>query len=422
MKRLMWIRLLLAALLVLNPAVPVFAQSGGNCAVFRTWNTGDSVTAGDLNSSFNQAAVLNSTLDCVDGYSDSAGNMNSSVNPWAATDTTSAATNARGEIERLRYILENTFGWANWYRRDTSIDFATGVNLDGVGLGRHITGVALHTWSGSNVWPAITSVQSHTTGLMWGMPGGYGVSPTGSGRANHLAIMVDATADSGRFCCASGQTNARTWYAFHASAMTFHHTAALRFAHSNSMMGNGQYGHVTALQVSTIVNDTVNTPLNNAGWSDGNDRLIVGHAGTVLQMVGYGASHVALGAGSSLVLGRHVGTLPAVTPVANALYADSIVKAWVNFDGMTGAPVGQSFNVASVARNSLGNYSITWQRAFLDLHYAVGGSAFCTGATCIFSFDPNEIRTTTVIRLNIVDVTGAPRECLFCQVIVVGRQ
>ena len=64
--------LLLSLLIVIGPVPWVFAQSGGNCSVFRSWITGDSLTAGDLNSSFTQAAVTNGTMDCVDGYSDAA--------------------------------------------------------------------------------------------------------------------------------------------------------------------------------------------------------------------------------------------------------------------------------------------------------------------------------------------------------------
>jgi len=33
---------MLAFLLVLVPLSPVFAQSGGNCSIFRAWITGDS--------------------------------------------------------------------------------------------------------------------------------------------------------------------------------------------------------------------------------------------------------------------------------------------------------------------------------------------------------------------------------------------
>lgn len=34
--------ILLSVGLILAPVSPVLAQSGGNCSVFRSWNTGDS--------------------------------------------------------------------------------------------------------------------------------------------------------------------------------------------------------------------------------------------------------------------------------------------------------------------------------------------------------------------------------------------
>jgi len=260
----MW---LVACLMLLNP-IGVYAQSGGNCSTFRSWNTGDSLTAGDLNSSFTTVGVTNLVLSCVDSYSDSVANMQSATNPYAS-DSESLATSAQGELERLRYILQDVFGWANWYRRDTSIDFAQGTGIDGVGQGRHVTAVGFHSWSGSLRWPAITSVAAHTSGIFW---------PA----AHHLTISFDSTSNSGMF--GSGQTNARSWYNFHADALTLHHTAALRVAHSLSQMGNGQYGHITVLRVTS---GSTQEP-NRFGFQKGNDQLVFGHARTTMRIEGTG--------------------------------------------------------------------------------------------------------------------------------------
>jgi len=249
---------LLAVLLFGWQPIGVFAQSGGNCSTFRSWNTGDSLTAGDLNSSFTTVGVTNVTLDCVDSYSDSVANMQSATNPYAS-DSESLATNARGEIERLRYILQDVFGWANWYRRDTSVDFAQGTGIDGVGQGRHVTAVGFHAWSGSLRWPSITSVAAHTSGIFWPF-------------AHHLAVGIDGTSNEARWGLPSNtvqQNNARTWYVFHAEAFTMHHTAALRFSSSEGPMGNGQRGHVTALRLQV-----------GGGFAD--DAVILGHKGSRL--------------------------------------------------------------------------------------------------------------------------------------------
>jgi hypothetical protein len=53
------------------------------------------------------------------------------------------------------------------------------------------------------------------------------------------------------------------------------------------------------------------------------------------------------------------------------------VKGWVHFDGDTGdtATVKDSHNVTSVARNSEGNYTITWATDFGSVNYCCVGSS-----------------------------------------------
>ena len=205
---------------------------------------------------------------CVDDLSSNIAEMQTTVSPYSA-GSVSLATTLAGEIHRLRFVLANAFGWTDWYLRDSNIDFNhTATGIQGSGLGRHVTAIALHTWSGSVRWPALTSVEAHTSGIFY---------PA----AHHLALGFDATSDSGRF--GSGQTNARTYFAFHATAMTIHHTAALRFAHSTAGMNNGQYGHVTALRISRVLGD--GAP-NSFGFQEGNDQLIFGHITSLLAFEG----------------------------------------------------------------------------------------------------------------------------------------
>jgi hypothetical protein len=51
-----------------------------------------------------------------------------------------------------------------------------------------------------------------------------------------------------------------------------------------------------------------------------------------------------------------------------------IAKAWVNFNGTTGAINGTAFNVSSVTRNASGNYSINFTTAMPNANYA---GSFC---------------------------------------------
>ena len=208
---------------------------------------------------------------CIDDLSSNTAEMQTTVSPYSA-GSVSLATTLAGEIHRLRFVLANALGWTDWYLRDSNIDFNhTATGIQGSGLGRHVTAVALHTWSGFRQgaprpaqYPAITSVADHWTGIAWPAVG-------------HMSVVIgDGNANGG----VQGGIEA---YRFHAAAMTLHHTAALRFAHSTSQMGNGQYGHVTAIRLSRVAGD--GAP-NSFGFQEGNDQLIFGHAASLLAFEG----------------------------------------------------------------------------------------------------------------------------------------
>lgn len=53
-------------------------------------------------------------------------------------------------------------------------------------------------------------------------------------------------------------------------------------------------------------------------------------------------------------------------------------RAWVNFNGVTTATIRASYNVSSVVRNAVGDYTINFTNALADANYAVsvGGSSY----------------------------------------------
>lgn len=53
----------LACALLFAPVVPALAQ--GPCSVFRSWVTGDSLTASDLSTSFSTIGVTNMEFSCL---------------------------------------------------------------------------------------------------------------------------------------------------------------------------------------------------------------------------------------------------------------------------------------------------------------------------------------------------------------------
>lgn len=91
----------LAVLFVLLGVVALWA--GATFSRVKTWNNGDTLTAGDLNAEFNN--ILNE-LDPggVDDYSATATAMQATADPYPGS-VASLATSLQGELERLRYQL-----------------------------------------------------------------------------------------------------------------------------------------------------------------------------------------------------------------------------------------------------------------------------------------------------------------------------
>ena len=232
------------------------AWAVGNCSVFRSWNTGDTVTAGDLNSSFTTAAVTNSTPQCLDDYSATVSQMQSTVDPYAS-GTESQATSTAGEIERLRFMFKQIFGLSQWYRHDQAPTFGS--------LSGHIVLGAIHVGSIAHIgqvtgndtyaarFPTITG-PDHWTGIFF---------PHATA---HMAIsMRDANHATG------GVQGGIELFRFHSGGLVFHHTVALMFKHSESQMHGGQRGHVTALSIDPTT-----------------DQLIFGHPGATMRLAGAG--------------------------------------------------------------------------------------------------------------------------------------
>ena len=102
--------------------------------------------------------------------------------------------------------------------------------------------------------------------------------------------------------------------------------------------------------------------------------------------------------------------LKAVTP-ATLLSSKGAAKAWVNINGTTGA-IRASFNVSSVTRNGVGDYTITFTNAMSDANYTLGGSTTNYTATPCLILCPAAnaggllLKTTSAIRIYIWDNTS----------------
>lgn len=173
MKRVLAIGLagLLAGLLTLALVVTP-AGSQGACSVYRSWSTGNSVTAADLNASFTRVTVTNMIPTCMDDYSASVTEMRSVADPYPS-GAASQPTTLAGELERIRYVLKKMTGWSQWY-----------AHTEGAASGLH-AGLTLHAATISHVafFPAMTASRTvftnadrHlvTTGTVLASQGGTG--------------------------------------------------------------------------------------------------------------------------------------------------------------------------------------------------------------------------------------------------------
>lgn len=95
----------------------------GNWSLYRTWSDGQEFNGADITASF-QTVLTNATPSGLDDYSNDVTQMRSTVDPYPAS-VESLATSTAGELERIRYILKNVFGWSQWYTHTSAIDFGT---------------------------------------------------------------------------------------------------------------------------------------------------------------------------------------------------------------------------------------------------------------------------------------------------------
>jgi len=81
--------------------------------LFKTYTTGETLTASDLNSSLADISSTNIPED-TDDYSVNVAEMQTTTDPYPAA-TESLATTLAGELERVRFLLTQVTGEANWY-------------------------------------------------------------------------------------------------------------------------------------------------------------------------------------------------------------------------------------------------------------------------------------------------------------------
>jgi hypothetical protein len=97
-------------------------------------------------------------------------------------------------------------------------------------------------------------------------------------------------------------------------------------------------------------------------------------------------------------------TGPAVFQNTNGTEVGQLCRAWVNFNGVTAA-IRAAFNVSSVVRNAVGDYTINFTNTMPDASYAVAGaSQTVTGNVAVMTGYINATdfaKTTSSFRINV---------------------
>ncbi len=109
-----WMRLAPVCLVMLMLLLVPGASAQGPCAIFRSWNQGDTLTAPDLTSSFVTLGQTNMEPSCLDSHGDDATQLQTTTDPYPS-GTVSLPATLKDELERMRFVLKKLSGWSQWY-------------------------------------------------------------------------------------------------------------------------------------------------------------------------------------------------------------------------------------------------------------------------------------------------------------------
>ena len=103
------------ALSVLLTLWPALAIGQGSCSIYRTFLTGDSLTASELNSLQTTLGVTNAEAQCIDGLGDSNSQFDDTLAPTSSAGARVLSTQLYHDVANLRYVAQHVFGATNWW-------------------------------------------------------------------------------------------------------------------------------------------------------------------------------------------------------------------------------------------------------------------------------------------------------------------
>jgi hypothetical protein len=279
---------------------------GGTWSRIKSWATGETLTASDLNAEFNNV-ISNATPTGTDDHSSTTGQMDTTSDPYPGSSQTQA-TSLAGELEQLRYVIDEMHGGAKWYISRELLALAGGT----------MTG-ALVLPAGSAAAPAI-GIGAVDTGLYKPQTDHIGISLAGTQRWN---------------------LNGNIFFGINAAGPAINNVTA-------------------SSTVPTLVPNRADTD-TGIGWDTDELHIIInGSSAGYFDSTGIVVSGIAV----SSALGAGAAT-------ANTLYTENTTGGWAHWTGATPPVKVDDFNVSGVTRTSTGLFVISWDTDFADANYFV---------------------------------------------------
>jgi len=150
-------------------------------------------------------------------------------------------------------------------------------------------------------------------------------------------------------------------------------------------------------------------------------RLTPGTAGNTLKSGGAAANP----SWAALNLAGGAAYITGALPIANGgtgTTGDNIIKGWINFNGTGTIAINDSYNVASITDNGVGNYTITWDTDFANVGYAIAGYAAKVGVYIFITCNVDAPLTVGLADIEVVNNAAIHTDSPVTCIIAIGGQ
>lgn len=287
---------------------------GANFSRLKDW-VYEKLYADDLDAEFNN--ILNNfDPDGMDDASATVGAMQTTNDPYPGS-AESLPTSLRGELQRIRYLIKQQHGAAQWYIFPDLVTKTT----------------------------TYTITVNDRVVLCNATSGAFTVTlPTAVGNTDKMFFIKKTDSSA----------NAVTIDGSGAETIDGAATATLAVQYDFRVIVSNGTGWFILASSGTSTTPTI-TDFTNATHTHANSA---------------GGGNLGAFTGTSMTVS---GAAPS-PPTANTLYSDLVPKAWGSVTYSAGTPtLGADVNISGIVDDATGKITITWDRDFADVNYA----AFC---------------------------------------------